>query len=89
MKMLKFYLTTVIIYMIIISCTTEIFKEAIKKKIGKEDGKKASLFKRLSTLFVLSAVPIIRLIVVVVLIYIATCKQKDFDELMKKANEEK
>lgn len=84
--MLKFYLTTVVIYMIIISCTTEIFKEAIKKRTGKGEVKKANLFKRLSTLFALSAVPIIRLIVVVILIYIATCKQEDFDELMKKAN---
>ena len=84
--MLKFYLTTVIIYMIIINCTTEIFKEAIKKKTGKTDGKKASLFKRLNTLFVLAAVPVIRLIVVIVLIYVATCKQEDFDNLMKKTN---
>ena len=84
--MLKFYLITVIIWMIIINCTVEIFKDAIKKKTGKADGEKANLFKRLRTLFVLSAVPIVRLIVVGVLIYIATCKQEDFDELMKKVN---
>ena len=84
--MLKFYLTTVIIYMIIISCTTTMFKDAIKKKTGKEDGKKANIFKRLSSLFVLAAVPIFRLFVVIGLIYIGTCKQEDFDELIKKAN---
>lgn len=88
--MLKFYLATVIIYMIIINCTIEIFKEAINKKIDKyrkKGVKKANLFKRLSVLFTLAAIPILRTFVVFILMYIATCKQEDYDDLMKKANE--
>lgn len=89
--MLKFYLVTVIIWMIIISCTVEMFKEGIKKKRKnagqQENTEKVSLFKRLSVLFTSAAVPIIRLLIVVIIIYIATCKQEDYDELIKKANE--
>lgn len=87
--MLKFYLTTVIIWMFIIYCVTEIFQNGIVKKLGANNGKEAGLFKKLESLFILSAVPIIRLFVVIVIIYIATCKQEDFDELMKKSDEYK
>lgn len=84
--MLKFYLTTVAIWMIVIYCIAAIFQSGIVKKLGEKEEKKASLFKRLKGLFILAAVPIVRLFVVILLIYIATCKQEDFDELMKKAN---
>ena len=84
--MFKFYLATVVIWMIIIYCVVAIFQNGIVKKLGVKETKKASLFKRLNGLFILAAIPFIRLIVVIVLIYIATCKQEDYDELMKKAN---
>lgn len=84
--MFKIYLSSVVVWMIIIWATISIFKDGIKKKVGSNETKKASLFKRLNGLFVLAAIPFVRLIVVIVLIYIATCKQEDYDELMKKAN---
>ena len=84
--MLKFYLVTVIIWMIIIYCIVAMFQDSIVKKLGAREGKKDSLFKKLKALFVLAAVPIVRLLVVIGIIYIAICKQEDFDELMKKAN---
>lgn len=85
--MLKFYLTTVVIWMIIIYCTAVMFKSGIRKKISKDETKKTSLFGKLTILFPLAAVPIIRVFVVIIIIYIATCKQEDFDELMKRAEE--
>lgn len=85
--MLKFYLTTVVIWMIIIYCTAAMFKSGIRKKISKDETKKTSLFEKLTILFPLAAVPIIRVFVVIIIIYIATCKQEDFDELMKRAEE--
>lgn len=88
--MFKFYLTTVVIWMIIIYCTAAIFENAINKKLATlptyKENKKSSLFKKFRALFILAAVPIIRLIIVIVLIYIATCKQEDFDKLMESAN---
>ena len=84
--MLKFYLTTVVIWMIIIECTTSIFKDAIRKKTGKDGTNKANIFKRFGTLFPLAAIPIVRLVVVIMIVYIATCSQEDFDKLMKNNN---
>ena len=91
--MFKFYLTSVVIWMIITWCTVHIFKDKIKEKtdtINTEINKqrKVSLFDRLIFLFAISAIPIIRLIFVLVLVYIAICKQEDFDELIRKANGE-
>lgn len=90
--MLKFYLISVVIWMIIIRCTMSLFKEAIKKKAEKliEKGKgvqKLSLFGSFKTLFVLAAIPVVRLFMVIAFIYIATCSQEDFDELMKKVDD--
>ena len=84
--MLKFYLATVIIWMIVIYCVVAIFQNGITKKLGTNKEEKASLFKKLKFLFILAAVPIVRLCMVIVIIYIATCKQEDFDELMKRTN---
>lgn len=86
--MLKLYLISVVIWMIIIGCTTSLFKEGIKKKLEKFELNKSkkSLFSGLKALFILAAVPIVRLIIAIMLIYIATCKQEDFDELMKKVD---
>lgn len=74
--------------MIIIYSTIVIFRDALRKRMGINESKKVSLFKKLNGLFVLSAVPIIRLIFVIVVVYIVTCKKEDFDELMKKANKD-
>ena len=72
--MLKFYLTTVVIWMIILQSTFSLFGDAVRKKIGVNETKKAGLIKRLNILFVLAAVPIIRLILEIVFIYVAICK---------------
>lgn len=87
--MLKTYLVSVVIYMIIIHSALTIFKDAIVKKYTIDKTKRAKTSKRLSTLFACVAVPIIRFFVVVFIIYIAVCKQEDFDRLMGKNNTDK
>lgn len=84
--MIKFYLSTIIVWMIIIWSTVFIFKDKLKEKIGKKDVKKVSLFKGLVTLFAIASIPIIRLITLILILYIAGCKQEELDELLKRAN---
>lgn len=83
--MLKFYLATVIAWMIILYCLVAIFQNGIIEKLGTDNGKKKSSFEKLKTLFVMSAVPVVRLLVAIMIVYIAACKKEDFDELMKKS----
>lgn len=85
--MLKFYLVSVVICMIIIQCILSMFKDGLRQKIGIKETSKIGLFNRLKTLFVVSAVPVVRLFVVITLVYIATCKQEDFDKLINKNKE--
>lgn len=84
--MIKFYLSTVIIWMIIMWSTIFLCKNELKKKLAKIETEKTSLFQGLTALFAISAIPIIRLIILIMILYIAGCKQEDFDKLMKKAN---
>ena len=86
--MLKFYLVTVIIWMIIIYCVAALFKDEIAKKLGSTTAK-ASLFKQLKTLFILSAVPILRLIFVATMVYVVVCTQEDLDKLMEKTKKDR
>lgn len=81
--MLKIYLTSVIIYMIIINCTVLLFKDGIleKLKLVKVNTKPSNLFESLGCLFVMAAVPIIRLIILICFIHIGTCSQEDFDRI--------
>lgn len=85
--MLKFYLTTVAIWMIIIYCTAAMFENAIDKKLATlptyKENKKSSLFKKFRAHFLLSAVPIVRVTIPLLLIWIAICSQEDFDKMMK------
>lgn len=87
--MFKFYLTTVVIWMIIIYCIAKLFEKPIAQKMKANEEKKTSLFKELRATFIVAAIPIIRLFVAITLIYTATCTQEDFDKLMKRANKDK
>lgn len=85
--MLQFYLSSVAIYAIIISCVSKIFKNKFKENteyLYGEDSNRAKLTDRLVNLFVLSAVPILRLLITGLIIWIATAKKETLDEL--KAN---
>lgn len=85
--MLTFYLSTVVIWMIIIFCAIYICKDKIREKaiaIGIE-GKKSGFLSTLGFLFVLAAIPVFRLIILIAIIYMAGCSQEDFEELMSKS----
>lgn len=82
--MIKFYLTTIIIWMIIIECTMLMFNKELTKKLEKYNvPRDKNLFRALKTLFVVSAVPIIRVFIEIAIIYMVICKQEDFDKLME------
>ena len=81
--MLEFYLTTVVIWMIIIASLLLMFGDAIKKKQANEL-KKTNVIKKIASLFVMSAVPVLRLVVAATIFYMAVCSQEDFDRLMNK-----
>lgn len=81
--MLKFYLSTVIIFMIILSCEKAIFIDAIRKNGWLDDVEKAKMGKWQS-LFVLSAVPVLRLFFVIFTLIMASNKKDDFMKKMGK-----
>lgn len=62
--MLKFYLTTVVIYAIIISSMAKMFRNAVKEN-GWLDEEKKSTESKFTMLFCLSAVPILRILVII------------------------
>lgn len=90
--MLKFYINSVIIYMIIIFATVTLFKDLFDRNcmyivgVSGEIPKKGGIAKRLKYLIVLSAVPIIRTFVVILVVWISFAKQETLDVFKDKAN---
>lgn len=62
--MLRIYLTSVLIYMIIIYCESKMFKDNIYKN-GWLDNTEKKKNNKLGALFCMSAIPIIRTIIVI------------------------
>lgn len=87
--MLTFYLSTVVVWMIIIFCAIFMFKDKlIEKSIAmgmKIESKKSGFFSSFGWLFVLAAIPVFRLIILIAVIYMAGCSQEEFEELMSNA----
>lgn len=81
--MLKFYLTTVVIWMIIIYATAKITAPVIKEK-GWIKSDASTKKGKLSTLFTLAAIPVIRLLVWVFLFVMCTYTHKEFEEWINK-----
>ncbi len=85
--MLKFYLTTVVIWVIIINAMVQIFKEGIKEKGWiKED--KSTKKGRFSILFTLAAVPIVRLFVCVIIVFMSSHTPEQLQEMREKNKDE-
>ena len=88
--MLTFYLSTVVIWMIIIFCAIFMCKDKLSEKsiaMGmKIESKKSSFFSFCGLLFVMAAIPVFRLIILIAIIYMAGCSQEEFEELMSKSN---
>lgn len=87
--MLKLYLTSVVIFMIIIHGMLSIFKYGIQEK-GWYSSETAKVNK-LTGLFMLASVPIVRVAVIVLIFYMATHTKEDFEkwqaEVREKQNE--
>lgn len=81
------YLTSVIIYMIIIYSMTFIFGDTMKAK-GWAASEKPNANK-LVILFCLSAVPILRIFVLVSILYMATHTKEEFDKWQEEAKKNK
>ena len=81
--MLKIYLSSVIVFMIIIDCVFLFFNDEITKKLKlkKVNTEPSNLFTNIACLFVLSAIPIIRLFIVIFLVHIGICRQEEFDKI--------
>ena len=85
--MLKLYLTTVVIWMIIIWALTQIYEPAIREKGWiKED--KSTKKGRFSILFTLAAVPIIRLFVCWIILFMSSYTPEQLQEMKDKNKDE-
>lgn len=80
--MLKFYLTTVVVWMIIIYATAKIVGPVVKEK-GWIKSDTSTNGGKFSTLFTLAAVPLIRLLVWIFLFVMCTYTHEEFDEWIK------
>lgn len=80
--MLKFYLATVVIWMIIIYAMTSIFISSIKENGWNKD-KPSKKRIRLSGLFLLAAVPVIRLSVCICILVMALYTPEQIKERKK------
>lgn len=67
--MFKFYITTVIVYMIILYCECKVFKSSIVKNGWGTEGKKE--MGALSATFCYSAIPVFRFFIAVVILVMA------------------
>ena len=86
--MIGFYLKSVVIWMIILECNFLFCRESLRKRFPVDKLKETSLITKLKGTLVIAAIPIVRLIIVIVVFFITFCNQEDFDEIMKKANKE-
>lgn len=80
--MLKIYLTSVLIFMIINLCVASIFRSALIKN-GWVVEPRNPWHKRIYNAFIISAVPIIRVFATVLLICMAGMKKEDFEKIVE------
>lgn len=79
--MLKIYISSVIIWMIIIYCAAKIFGPQIKNN-GWTTTAKPTMGKW-TTLFVVSAIPLLRLLVLSVFVYMALYTKEQYETIKK------
>lgn len=78
--MINFYMTTVVIWMVIIYATTFVTAEAIKNNGWITEKKETTPLKTIITLFCMSAIPIFRLVVVCALIMMSAKTKEEFEK---------
>ena len=81
--MLKLYLTSIIIWMIINYSVIKMFANNITEN-GWYDGVKSTKMNKVTALFVISAVPLLRVFTLFCIFYIASFTKEEFDEWQKK-----
>ena len=84
--MLKFYITSVIIFAAIIYAMCVVFGDMVKAK-GWSSGKKVEC-NPLVLLFCLAAIPIIRLLFIFVILYMASHTPEDLEKLKQEVIDE-
>jgi hypothetical protein len=87
--MLKIYLSSVIAWMIIIYCVSAILESKLRDNgwIGIDKIQKTKMSK-LKSLFILSAVPILRLLVVGGVVCMATITKEEYEKVKADLHEE-
>lgn len=73
--------------MIIIFCTVVLFSKNLLDRYGKYLNSKSDFVSSLISLFILSAIPIMRVVVVVGIIWLAICNKETYDEIIDKLDE--
>ena len=85
--MLSFYLSSVIVWMIIIFCIIMLYNKQIQTRYSKYLKVNTNKVKALFSLFVLSAVPILRLLIAIGIIWVANCGEEDYNRIIAKMDE--
>lgn len=87
--MLKIYLSSVVAWMIIIYCVSAILESKLRDNgwLGSDKIQKTKMSK-LKALFILSAVPILRLLVVGGVVYMATIAKEEYEKVKAELHEE-
>lgn len=84
--MLKFYITTVIVYMIVLYCECKVFKDSIIKNGWGTEGK--SNMSAFCALFCYSAIPLFRFILAVMIFIMAVYPKEKVNEWIKENQNE-
>ena len=87
--MIQVYLSSVAVWMIIIYCLCWLFKNAIKNNGWISQKSDTSKTNKLVVLFVLSAVPIIRFIVCVTIVFMSMYTKEDFEKFKAEVEAER
>lgn len=84
--MLQAYLASVLIFMIINLSVVSIFRDAYIKN-GWVVGPRNKWYKRIYTAFLISAIPILRVFITVMLVFMACVKKEDLDKIMEEKDD--
>lgn len=85
--MFGMYLSSVFVYMIIIYCTCSICKSSIRDKGWSFSSSETAKTNKWVGLFMLSAVPIVRVAVIVFIVYAATHTKEELEKWQAEVRE--
>ena len=85
--MLQAYLASVLIFMIINLSVVSIFRDSYIKN-GWVVGPRNKWYKRIYTAFLISAIPILRVFITVMLVFMACVKKEDLDKIMEEKDDD-